>query len=122
MPAKIHYIRSFDFLDEDSEGNYDIFKSNSILSELATSDIHPKDFDFILDFRSTQIKLSTFEIFSLASELTKKEIIYKHKVAVLFLPGLEFNRDEFAKLATYNDWIDVEVFTNYEDAVDWIYF
>jgi len=40
---------------------------------------------------------------------------------VLILPGLDFDKAEFFELCSKNRGYNVDVFTNYEDAIQWFY-
>ena len=121
MPPKIKLIRSVEYLNISPEGDIDLEKSKQLLAELAKAKRPPADYDIILDFRRAQVKLSTTDIWYLAAELVKYENTFRDKVAVLILPGLDFDKAEFFELCSKNRGYNVDVFTNYEDAIQWFY-
>ena len=59
MAPKIKLIRSVEYLHSSEEGVIDFERTKKILAELAAEKERPADYDIILDFRRTQINLTT---------------------------------------------------------------
>ena len=121
MISKIKFIRSIEFLHTSPEGEVDFEKSKQIPADLANAKRPPADYDVMLDFRRSQLKLSTADVWYLAADLTNHNDTFRDKVAVLALPGLNFDTAEFLELCSKNRGLNVDVFTNYEDAIQWFY-
>jgi hypothetical protein len=121
MSAKIKLIRAIEYLQTSPEGEINFEQSKQLLTELAKAKNAPADYDVLLDFRRVQLNLSTPEIYFLAAELEKHDHTFHSKVAVLVLPGANFNEVEFLKLCSQNRGFMIKNFTNYEDAVQWFY-
>lgn len=121
MTTKVKLIRSVEYLQTTPEGEVNFEKSKSILADLAKTKRPPADFDILLDFRRAQWILSTTDIYYLAAELVNHENTYRDKVAVLVLPGLNFDNSEFFELCSQNRGFNVKTFTNYEEAVQWFF-
>ena len=121
MDIKIKIIRSIDYLTVRDEGGVDFLDSKKRLLEIAGIKRSPVDFDILLDFRRTQWILSTEEIFSLANVLINDPDSHRDKIALLVLPGVNFNKAEFKELCLSSNGVDVQTFTNYEDAIHWFY-
>ncbi len=121
MSAKINLIRSIKYLCTSPKGKIDLEKSKQILTDLAKEKQPPADYDIILDFRLCQLNLSTTDLWYLAAELVNHNNAFQDKVAVLTLPGLNFEKAEFFELCSKNRGLDIDVFTDYEDAVQWFY-
>lgn len=121
MTKKIKLIRSVEYLHTSPEGKIDFQQSKKILADLAKAKRPPADFDILLDFRRAQWVLSTADIYYLAAELDKHDHTYRDKVAILVLPGLDFDNSEFFELCAQNRGFNVETFTNYEEAVQWFF-
>ncbi|HMA76983.1 MAG TPA: hypothetical protein VKO43_06725 [Candidatus Krumholzibacteriaceae bacterium] len=121
MSPKIKLIRSVEYLHSSPEGEIDMEKSKQFLAELAKAKRPPADYDIILDLRRAQVKLSTTDIWYLAAELMKYKNTFRDKLALLVLPGLDFDRAEFFELCSKNRGYNVDVFTNYENAIQWFY-
>jgi len=121
MDIKIKIIRSIDYLSVTDDGSVEFEESKKRLHEIAGVKHPPADFDILLDFRRTQWVLSTEEIFSLASVLINDPDSHRDKIALLVLPGVNFIKADFKELCSKSKGIDVQTFTNYEDAIHWFY-
>ena len=121
MDIKIKIIRSIDYLSVTDDGSVEFEESKKRLHEIAGVKHPPADFDILLDFRRTQWVLSTEEIFSLASVLINDPDSHRDKIALLVLPGVNFNKADFKELCSGSKGVDVQTFTNYEDAIHWFY-
>jgi hypothetical protein len=121
MDIKIKIIRSIDYLSVADDGNVEFEESRKRLRKIAGVKRPPADFDILLDFRRTQWVLSTEDIFSLANVLINDPDSHRDKIALLVLPGVNFNKAYFMELCSRSKGIDVQTFTNYEDAIHWFY-
>ena len=121
MDVKIKIIRSIDYLSVADDGSVEFEESKNKLHEIAGVKRPPADYDILLDFRRTQWVLSTEDIFSLAYVLISDMYSHRDKIALLVLPGVNFNKAYFIELCSRSKGIDVQTFTNYEDAIHWFY-
>jgi hypothetical protein len=100
MGVKILYIRSIEYLNSQSDDRIDLKKGKLLLRELAEGVLSSENFNVILDFRRSQLKLDTFDIWHLASDLAKHKNVNMKKMALLVFPGLDFNTAEFFELCS----------------------
>ena len=121
MDIKIKIIRSIDYLSVTDDGSVEFEESKNRLLEIAGVKSPPADFDILLDFRRTQWVLSTAEIFSLANVLINDPDSHRDKIALLAFPGVNFEKAYFMELCSKSKGVDVQTFTNYEDAIHWFY-
>jgi hypothetical protein len=121
MATKIKIIRSVDYLSLSDDGTIEFEESKKRLSEMAEPKRPPADYEILLDFRRTQWILSTDEIFSLVQALINAPDSFRDKIALLVLPGVNFDRTYFEELCLENQGMDIRTFTNYEDAIQWFY-
>ena len=121
MATKIKIIRSVDYLSVTDDGVVEFEESKKKLLEIAGTKRPPADYEILLDFRRTQWILSTEEIYSLANVLINDQDSYRDKIALLLLPGVNFDKAYFQELCSRNKGIAVHTFTNYEDAIQWFY-
>lgn len=121
MDIKIKIIRSIDYLSVADDGSVEFEESKRRLLEIAGVKRPPADFDILLDFRRTQWVLSTEEIFSLANVLISDPDSHRDKIALLALPGVNFSKADFEELCSRTKGVEVQTFTNYEDAIHWFY-
>lgn len=121
MATKIKIIRSVDYLSISDDGVIEFEESKLKLLEIAGTKSPPADYEILLDFRRTQWILSTDEIYLLVQVLLEDQDSFRDKIALLLLPGVNFDRAYFNELCSKNELITVQTFTNYEDAIQWFY-
>lgn len=121
MTAKVKIIRSVEYLQVAEDGEIDLKKSKKILADIAQSKQPHADYDILLDFRRAYWILSTIDIYNLVKELFNYDNVFRDKLAMLVLPGKNFDKSEFFKLCGNNRGLNIEIFSNYEDAVQWFY-
>jgi len=121
MATKIKIIRSVDYLSISDQGEVIFEESKARLLEIAETKLPAADYEILLDFRRTQWILSTEEIYSLVQVLLEDPDSFRDKIALLVLPGVNFDRDHFNDLCSRNERILVQTFTNFEDAIHWFY-
>ena len=120
MSAKIKIIRSVDYLDISDLGEINFSESRKKLQKIAQEDASG-DWDILLDFRRTQWIISTEDIFHLVEVFLEDTGAFKDKLALLLLPGVNFDSALFKELCIpYGEHV-VRTFTNYEDAIQWFY-
>jgi hypothetical protein len=121
VATKIKIIRSVDYLSVMDDGTIDFEESRELLKKLAEPKRPPADYEILLDFRRTQWILSTEEIFGLIRSLLNFPDSFRDKIALLVLPGVNFDKPAFMEMCeSYTD-ITIGTFTNYEDAIHWFY-
>jgi hypothetical protein len=120
MAVKIRIIRSVDYLVISDDGRIDFPESRKNLENIANDDA-PSDCEILLDFRRTQWVLSTDEIYFLAEIFLSGEDTYNDRIALLLLPGVNFDTERFKDLCSRNKRNPLRTFTNYEDAIQWFY-
>ncbi len=121
MATKIKIIRSIDYLSVTDDSTVNFEESKRKLSEMAEPKRPPADYEILLDFRRTQWILSTDEIFSLVEALIHMQDSFRDKIALLLLPGVNFDKVRFTELTSESKGVEVRTFTNYEDAIQWFY-
>lgn len=121
MATKIKIIRSVDYLSISDNGTIEFEESKKNLAALAEPKRPPADYEMLLDFRRTQWILTTDEIYSLVKSLINAPDSFRDKIALLLLPGVNFDKAYFQELCLEDKGIDVRTFTNYEDAIQWFY-
>jgi hypothetical protein len=110
-----------DYLSINDDSTVEFKDSRKRLSELVEPKRPPADYEILMDFRRTQWVLTTYEIYTLVQVLVDKPDSFRDKIALLLLPGVNFDREYFEKLCADNKDITIRTFTNYEDAIQWFY-
>ena len=114
-------IRAVDYLSVRDDGTIDFNESKELLTTLAEPKRPPADYEVLLDFRRTQWILSTEEIFDLIQPLFTIPDSCRDKMALLVLPGVNFDKAFFTEMCEGTSNITIGTFTNYEDAIHWFY-
>ena len=122
MATLLKIIRSVDYLDISDDGVINFEESRKRLAEIALAEDSPANYEILLDFRRTQWILSTDEIYYLVKVFLDNPETYRDKIALLLLPGVNFDSEYFKELCKQNNGIPIQTFTNYEDAIQWFYY
>jgi len=121
MATLLKIIRSVDYLDISDEGTINFEESRKKLIEIAGTGDTPVNYEILLDFRRTQWILSTDEIYYLVKVFLDDPGTYRDKIALLLLPGVNFDSGYFRELCSIDKVKSIRTFTNYEDAIQWFY-
>lgn len=120
MTTKIKIISAKDFLEVTADGIINITTSKQILLDIARAEHPPADYELLIDFRDTQSDLSILDVYQLAEDLIRHGNTFRRKVALLVLPGVNFDRASFFETCSHNRGFLVNAFTEYEKAMRWI--
>jgi hypothetical protein len=120
MPTIIKIVTARDFIEVTPEGIIDIITSRQLIRDIAKAENKPVDYDLLIDFRETQWKMSTTEIYQLASELVDYGTNYHRKVAILVLPGINFDPASFLETCSHNRGFKINAFNNFESSIRWL--
>lgn len=120
MATKIKIVTAKDFLQVTPEGIINLATSKQLLIDIAKADQPPADYELFVDFRDTESNISITDVYNLARELLKHDMIFRRKVALLVLPGIAFDRAHFFETCTRNQGFLVNAFTDYEQAMRWV--
>ena len=119
MATKIKIVTTKDFLEVTPDGLINIATSSQLLVDIARAEHHPVDYDLLIDFRDTEWDMTTTDLYQLARELTLHGNTFRRKVAVLVLPGVDFDSASFLETCSHNRGFQVNAFTDFESAIRW---
>jgi hypothetical protein len=119
MPAYIRIIQATEFLKVTTHGTLDLKESQRVLLQLAATRPSSPDFEVILDNRHVRSLLSVQDLWYFAAELAKLRILAGRKTAVL-CPRERFDYAKFLALCAQNRGLQVQAFTSFEEAIDWL--
>jgi hypothetical protein len=120
VATKIKIIIANDFLEVTPDGIINLTTSRQLLVDIAQAELDPVDYELLVDFRDTQGRLSILDIYQLAAELSQHGNTFRRKVALLVLPGVDFDQARFFETCSHNRGFSVNAFTDYEKAMRWI--
>ena len=121
MPTNIKIIHAQDFIMATPDGNLDLEKSKNLIVKILSISTNLSDFDLIVDTRKTQVEMSPTDLWSLAQDLSNLRLrkpIWK-KTAII-CPLERFDFAEFFTLCSQNRGLQVNAFTSFEDAIEWL--
>jgi hypothetical protein len=101
------------------EGQLDFKKAKELLIEVASAATPLADYKIILDIRKAQPGMRTTDLWYLAAELSVLRKAFSRRTAVL-CPVEGFNNAEFFALCAQNRGFQIEAFTSFEDAIEWL--
>lgn len=119
MPTNIRIIHAHDFLQVTPEGRLNFEDSKKLLVEIAAATPLAVPPEIILDTRKVQSDLSATDLYDLVSELGNYRQAFARKIAVL-CPLKQFDSAGFFALCAKNRGFQVQAFTSYEEAIEWL--
>jgi hypothetical protein len=116
---KIYNIK--DFIRKTPEGDLDIDKSMKIVREIAATAGFHHDHNLLVDLRKTE-PLSNFgDVLLVAAEVAKFQGAFRNKIAVVIPDKPDrIKRAQFFKAALGDVKFQIEYFTEFEKAIDWL--
>ena len=120
--TSIKIIHASEFIRARADGRADLERAKKLLAAIATAGEGIENFDVLVDLRRVArgTHLSPVELWQLAEELVHYRKSFAHKTAVL-CPRERFARSAFFALVAKNKGFNVQAFTDFEDAMDWLY-
>ncbi|OVE73557.1 hypothetical protein BVX94_03595 [bacterium B17] len=119
MATKIKIVTAKDFFKVTPDGVIDMSTSKQLLIDIAKAERSPADYDLLVDFRDSRWKMSTLDIYELASQLCKHGDTFRGRVALLVLPGTDFDAASFLETCSHNRGFFLDAFTDFETAISW---
>lgn len=119
MPHQVKVIHASDFIRARPEGEFDLEASERLLGEIAKAGAALEDFEILLDVRKAQGTMSATDLWSLAEHLMHYRSTFARKTAIL-CPLERFDRARFFALCAENRGFNLQAFTEYEIAMEWL--
>jgi len=120
MPTDIRIIHARDFVKVTPDGRLDLERARKVLIEVASTPAPSSKHEIILDTRKVQLAMSETDLWYLATELISHPKAFLRKMAVL-CPLTDFNLAGFFALCAQNRGFNIQAFTSFEDAVEWLF-
>ena len=119
MPANIKVIQATDFIRASPEGKASIEKAEQLLKDIADASAGLEGFHVLVDTRRVSEGLTATELWYLADRLAHYRRTFGNKTAIL-CPVERFDHSRFFALCAENKGFNVQAFTSYEDAMEWL--
>ena len=115
----IKIIRTHAFIKATPEGRLDRENLKKLFIDIASAAATSDDCGILIDTRKAQSRMSASDLWYLAAQLSKLGEAFSRKTAVL-CPRERFDRVGFFALCAQNRGFLVNVFTSFEDAIEWL--
>jgi hypothetical protein len=119
MSLKLQIIHASEFVRLTRKGGIDLEATKQGLAALARAACQVEDCQLLIDGRECVWKHSTVDIWELVTELEKHAVFARRKIAILASGTAE--KQEFFKLCAQNRGYWVNVFRDFEEAVNWLF-
>ena len=119
MPTQIRIFHAHDFIKVTPTGHLDFERSKKLLIDIAAATTPLINHQIILDTRKAQSEMTITDLYNLTLELSQHCQAFSQKLAVL-CPRIRFDQIGFFALCAKNRGFQVQGFTSFEDAVEWL--
>jgi hypothetical protein len=119
VPFNIKVIQATDFIRASPEGQVYIEKAEQLLQQIADAGAGLEGYHVLVDTRRTTGALTAVELWHLADKLAHYRRTFGNKTAIL-CPVEKFDHSRFFALCAENKGFNVQAFTSYEDAMEWL--
>ncbi len=120
MATKIKIITAGDFLEVTPDGIINLTTSRQLLVDIAKAENLPVDYELLIDLRETKADLTVSDVYALAADLCTYGDTFRRKVALLVVPGINFEQARFFETCSHNRGFSVNAFMDYEKAMRWL--
>ena len=119
MPANVKVIQAHEFVRARPGGVLNLEASEQLLLDIAKAAEGLSRIEILVDTRHAEGQLGAADLWFLADRLGRHRHAFSGKTAVL-CPAERFDRARFFALLADSKGFDVEAFTSYEEAVEWL--
>jgi hypothetical protein len=120
MELRAIIIQAADFIMATPSGVLDLGKSTDLLRKITETSRGHRDFNILVDFRKTDMKLSTTDIWEICKGLSEYGETFKRRTAILVREDNNFEKMRFFELCASNRGFKIHPFMDFEEAIMWI--
>jgi hypothetical protein len=115
----VRVIQPSDFVRATPDGHADVEAGERLLCEIAEKASELEEFNILVDTRRLRGMLSAGQLWYLAEKFAGHPHIGRRKTALL-CPRQRFDHARFFSLCAEHRGSNVEAFTSYEEAMEWL--
>jgi len=119
VPASVRVIQGRDFIRARPEGEADLETAEKLLKDIAQAGAGLDDFEILVDTRHVAAFLSATDLWTLAEQLVRYRKTFARRTAIL-CPIERFDHARFFALSAEHRGFNIQAFTSYEDAMEWL--
>ena len=120
MDLSLQIIHHAEFLRTTPRGEIDLEASKQLFLRLASINRPPDGHDVLVDMRGTTSRATVAEIIQVVALMLDHREAFRHKLAILTLPGPRLESARFMALYARNRGLSVEAFDSFEEALLWL--
>jgi hypothetical protein len=119
MPKNVKVIQASDFVRASPSGQVYLDEAEKLLKDIASAGVGLDGFHVLVDTRRVTAGLSATELWYLADKVANFRRSASRRIAIL-CPMERFDHSRFFALCAENRGLNVQAFTGYEDAMEWL--
>ena len=121
MPSNIKHYKLDDFIKETPTGDVDLEKTLKLVRDLVTAEREHPNHAAIIDLRKVVGYLTFEQLVPVINEFAKYKELLKNKIALLVpIDVKRMARMIHVRSCLTAQGFEVEVFVEYEDAIEWL--
>ena len=119
MPGNVKIIRWREFIRARPDGQANLEAGERLLKEIAQAGEGLEKFEVLVDTRDLTGHLSAPDLWTLCERLVRYRRTFAHRTAIL-CPLERFDHARFFALCAENHGFNMQAFSEYEDAMEWL--
>jgi hypothetical protein len=119
MPTNVKVIRARDFIRAKPDGEANLEAAEQLLKDIVQAGAGLDEFEILVDTREVSGMLSATDLWTLAERLVRYRHSFARRTAVV-CPIERFDHARFFSLCADNHGFNIQAFTSYEDAMEWL--
>jgi DNA-binding transcriptional LysR family regulator len=119
VPTNVKVIQATDFVRATPEGQVNLEMAEQMLRDIADAGAGLEGFQVLVDTRQVSGALTATDLWRLADRLAHYRRTFGNKTAIL-CPAERFDHSRFFALCAENRGFNVQAFTDYEHAMEWL--
>lgn len=119
MARKIRIVNARDLVSAKADGRLNLEEGEQLLREVVGVSDPLEEFDILVDTRDAVSVLSATDLWFLADRLLRHPKTFAGRTAIL-CPDERFDHAAFFALCAESKGVDVQAFTSYEEAMNWL--
>src|SRR5262245_18849086 len=120
MDLNLRIIHARDFLKTTPTFEVDLETSKQFFLMLARENMAPRQYDLLVDVRSTTGHLSLVDVIDVVQVVIEHPDSFQSKIAILTSPGVKLENARFAALYANNRGFQMAAFTDFEETINWL--
>ncbi len=119
MARKIRIVNARDLVSAKADGRLNLEEGEQLLREVVGVSDPLEEFDILVDTRDAVSVLSATDLWFLADRLLRHPKTFAGRTAIL-CPDERFDHAAFFALCAESKGVDMQAFTSYEEAMNWL--